>query len=118
MSIDDQVVVEEDRVDREPHEEHVNRAGGAEQDPLTGRQARADRVAPALLERARRHEQVLADDAPVLTGQPTATSEANVDVVSVVAQRERRAAQAEQRDDLLRLQLGGEEEQRADSSPP
>ena len=65
----DQIVVEEDRVDREPHEEHVNRAGGAEQDSFTGRKAAPAEQPAHSLERARRHEQVLADDAPVLAGQ-------------------------------------------------
>src|SRR5829696_6588801 len=40
------------------------------------------------------------------------TLEADVDVVVVVGERERRAAEAEQGDDLLRLQLGGQAENR------
>ena len=65
----DQIAVEEDGVDREPHEEHVNRAGGAEQDSLTGWKAAPAEQPPHSLRRARRHEQMLADDAPVLAGQ-------------------------------------------------
>ena len=40
------------------------------------------------------------------------TSVANVDVVSVVAEREGRPTETEQRDDLLRLQLGREQQGR------
>src|SRR3954465_14616013 len=47
-------------------------------------------------------------------GARPASSEAHVDVVVVVREREGRAAEPEERDDLRGLHLGWEQEQRAD----
>ena len=64
----DLLAVEEDDVDREAHEERVNRPRRAEEDSLAGGEAAPAEQAAHPRERARRHEQLLADDAPVLSG--------------------------------------------------
>lgn len=104
---DDERWIEEDGVDRTSHEPRVNRCGRAKKEALSSGEWSTAEQAPETREGSLGHEAALAGDPTVSMLECDLHLEPHVDVVGVVAQRERWAAQAEQGDHLLRLQLGG-----------
>ena len=66
---DDLVGVEEDDVDREPHERRVDRPGGAEQHPVTRREVALSEEAAQSPQRRVGDDDGVGDDAPVLPPQ-------------------------------------------------
>ena len=104
---DGEVPIEEDRVDGVSHEPGVNGVRRLQEQALL----LAERFSPE--QTAKTRERVVGDEAPLARDPSVGVLERDVhlvphvDVVVVVAEREGRPAQAEQRDHLLGLQLAG-----------
>jgi hypothetical protein len=108
----DERPVEKDDVDREAHEEGMDRGGGPQQEAFARVEPITAQQAPQAGEGAVCELATPADHGPVGPSEDELSAcqvlVAHVDVVVVIGEREGRPAKPEQGDDLSRLQLGGQ----------